>query len=175
MTLVKKSSQPFDSTPVCHLLTVKKVILLILGFHESVTFECINGWNFKALTSESIIDQELWKYSGLKKPCCKAINLDSVNNKSPTPQFLLSRVCVQNSAVFRQKITRNSGRNTGTTVYVGDIDIKRETENGSPGEFPYIRLPFAHRANGSLSFVCLLTKKQMQRLNGLNGLAHLCR
>jgi hypothetical protein len=41
--------------------------------------------------------------------------------------------------------------------------------------FP-IRLPFAHRANGNLSYVHLLTKKQMEFANGLNrlnGLAHL--
>jgi hypothetical protein len=50
--------------------------------------------------------------------------------------------------------------------------------------FPLIHLPFAHRANRSLSFVCLLTKKQTgsyQFANGLNGLkglyrlAHLCK
>jgi hypothetical protein len=38
-------------------------------------------------------------------------------------------------------------------------------------------LPFAHRTNVSLSFVCLFTKKQKEvlpSLNGLNGLAHLC-
>jgi hypothetical protein len=37
-------------------------------------------------------------------------------------------------------------------------------------------LSFAHRANDSLSLVCLLKKKQSyfpNRLNGLNGLAHL--
>ncbi len=50
--------------------------------------------------------------------------------------------------------------------------------------FPLIHLPFAHRAHRSLSFVCLLTKKQTgsyhfaNGLNGLTGLyrlAHLCK
>jgi hypothetical protein len=34
-----------------------------------------------------------------------------------------------------------------------------QTENGCPGDFSLIRLPIAHLANGSLSFVRLLTKK----------------
>ncbi len=37
-----------------------------------------------------------------------------------------------------------------------------QTENGSRGDFPLLRLPFAHHANGSLSFVRLLTKKQTE-------------
>ncbi len=43
----------------------------------------------------------------------------------------------------------------------GDMDIKQETENGSPAIF-LNPLPFAHRTNRSLSFVCLLTKKQRE-------------
>jgi hypothetical protein len=41
-------------------------------------------------------------------------------------------------------------------------DMDMETSNGKwkPRQFFLIRLPFAHRANGSLSFVRLLTKKQ---------------
>ncbi len=44
------------------------------------------------------------------------------------------------------------------------LTTKNQTENGKrePRQFSLIRLPFAHRANGSLSFVCLLTKKQME-------------
>jgi hypothetical protein len=54
-------------------------------------------------------------------------------------------------------------------------------EYGSPGNFSFIHLPFAHRANRSLSFVRLLKKKQMKvipfenglkRLNGINRIAH---
>jgi hypothetical protein len=41
-------------------------------------------------------------------------------------------------------------------------------ETEAPGRFFLICLPFAHHANGSLSFVHLLTNKK-----GLNGLAHL--
>jgi hypothetical protein len=37
-----------------------------------------------------------------------------------------------------------------------------QTENGIPGDFPLVRSPFAHRANGSLSFFRLFTKKQME-------------
>jgi hypothetical protein len=56
-------------------------------------------------------------------------------------------------------------------------------EYGSPGNFSFIHLPFAHRANRSLSFVRLLKKKQMKvlpftnglkRLNGINRLAYVC-
>ncbi len=48
-----------------------------------------------------------------------------------------------------------------------------------PRRFCLTRLPFANCANGSLSFVRLLTKNQTEvfpfanGLNGLNGLAHL--
>jgi hypothetical protein len=66
-----------------------------------------------------------------------------------------------------------------------DEDRKRETGNGKrkPRRFFSIRLPFAHRANGSLSFVllCEETKRKLPVckrtyiLNVLNGLAHLCR
>ncbi len=52
-----------------------------------------------------------------------------------------------------------------------------ETSNRirKPRRFSSIRLLFAHHANGNLSFVCLLTKKQTEiiRLQWLNGLAHL--
>ncbi len=45
----------------------------------------------------------------------------------------------------------------------GDIETWRhQTENGSPGVFPLSVLPFAHSANGSLSLVRLLTKKQTE-------------
>ncbi len=37
-----------------------------------------------------------------------------------------------------------------------------QTENEKPKRFSLIRLPFAHRANGSLSFVSLFTKKQTE-------------
>jgi hypothetical protein len=37
-----------------------------------------------------------------------------------------------------------------------------KTKNGSPGKFSIIRLPFVNRANGSLLFVRLLTKKQTE-------------
>jgi hypothetical protein len=56
--------------------------------------------------------------------------------------------------------------------------IKRETENGNQA-FSLIRLPFAHRANGSL-FVHLYTYKETNEiypfakgLNGLNRHVHL--
>jgi hypothetical protein len=54
-----------------------------------------------------------------------------------------------------------------------------QTENGAEAIF-LNPLPFAHRTNVSLSFVCLFTKKQKEvirlpSLNGLNGLAHLCK
>jgi hypothetical protein len=39
---------------------------------------------------------------------------------------------------------------------------KKQTENGSPADFPYSVLPFAHRANGILLLVRLLTKKQRE-------------
>jgi hypothetical protein len=41
----------------------------------------------------------------------------------------------------------------------GDMDIKQETENGSPAIF-LNPLPFAHSTNRSLSFVCLLTRNK---------------
>jgi hypothetical protein len=57
------------------------------------------------------------------------------------------------------------------TLRDGDKDM--ETSKGKrkrkPGRFPLICVPFAHRANGNLSFVRLLTKK----LTKLNGLVHL--
>ncbi len=42
--------------------------------------------------------------------------------------------------------------------------LKNQTEYGKrkPRLFSLIHLPFAHRANGSLSFVCLLTKNQTE-------------
>jgi hypothetical protein len=39
-------------------------------------------------------------------------------------------------------------------------DIKRKKQK--PVHFSFICLPFSPRANGSLSFVCLLTKKQTE-------------
>jgi hypothetical protein len=59
-------------------------------------------------------------------------------------------------------------------------DIKRKME-AQAIFFNLFCLLFAHRANESLSFVCFLTKKQMEvirlqmdyRENGLNALAHL--
>jgi hypothetical protein len=44
----------------------------------------------------------------------------------------------------------------------GHGDIKLKKENGSPADFSLIKLPFAYHANESLSFVCLLTKKQTE-------------
>ncbi len=74
-----------------------------------------------------------------------------------------------------------------TCIYL-DIDIcccyNRKTEHKRPGNFALIHLPFsiAHCANRSFSFVRLLMIKQTEaihlqtdnKLNGLNGLAHLC-
>ncbi len=44
------------------------------------------------------------------------------------------------------------------------FDVIQKKSNGKrkPRQFSLIRLPFAHRANGSSSFVCLLTKKQTE-------------
>jgi hypothetical protein len=41
-----------------------------------------------------------------------------------------------------------------------DMDMKTSNGKWKPRQFFLIRLPFTHRANGSLSFVRLLTKKQ---------------
>jgi hypothetical protein len=49
-------------------------------------------------------------------------------------------------------------------------DIKRKQK---PRQLCLICFPFAHHANGSLSFVCLLTKKQTELIQH-NRLAHLC-
>jgi hypothetical protein len=60
------------------------------------------------------------------------------------------------------------------TVYAAVTKGKRK-----PRRFSLIHLQFAHRANGSLLFVHLLTKKQNRsslfanRLDGLKRLAHL--
>ncbi len=65
------------------------------------------------------------------------------------------------------------------TVY----KLPSQLENGKrkPRRFSFICLPFAHRANRSLLFVCLFTRNKqklsiywLNGLNGLNGLAHLC-
>jgi hypothetical protein len=40
--------------------------------------------------------------------------------------------------------------------------FQMENRKWKPREFSFIRLPFAHRANGSLLFVRLLTKKQQK-------------
>jgi hypothetical protein len=42
------------------------------------------------------------------------------------------------------------------------LPFQTENGNGSPGDFPLSIYPFANWANGSLSFVRLLTKKQME-------------
>jgi hypothetical protein len=42
-----------------------------------------------------------------------------------------------------------------------------------PSRFPFIRLPFAHRANGSLSFVRLSMKKQREVIRLQTDLADL--
>jgi hypothetical protein len=48
------------------------------------------------------------------------------------------------------------------SISISTYILPFQTENGSPGDFPYSVFPFAHRANGSLSFVRLFTKKQMK-------------
>jgi hypothetical protein len=45
---------------------------------------------------------------------------------------------------------------------IGDMDMETQSNGKRPRRFFLIRLPFAHRANGSLSFVRLLTKKQKE-------------
>ncbi len=67
---------------------------------------------------------------------------------------------------------RNSGNMVSWTWRYGDIDITHDTWrhgilknlNGKqkPRRFSLIRLTFTHCANGSLSFVCLLTKKRTE-------------
>jgi hypothetical protein len=58
--------------------------------------------------------------------------------------------------------------------------FKKENGKRMPRRFPFIRLPFAHHANGSLPFVRLCDKETngkypfANELNRLNGLAHLC-
>jgi hypothetical protein len=52
-------------------------------------------------------------------------------------------------------------------VYIYTVHIYMllfQTENGKrkPRQFSLIHLPFAHHANGSLSFVSLFTMKQME-------------
>ncbi len=60
----------------------------------------------------------------------------------------------------------------------GDMDMEPANGNREPRRFSFVRSPFAHRANRSLSLALLLTKKQTE--NGINGLnepnilAHLC-
>jgi hypothetical protein len=55
------------------------------------------------------------------------------------------------------------------------LPFQTEKRKPKPRQFSLIRLPFAHCANGSLSFVSLFIKKQtediclLNRLNGLNG------
>ncbi len=57
-----------------------------------------------------------------------------------------------------------------------------QTENGKrmPRQFSLIRLPFANRANGSMSFVRLFTKNNLRKISvrkrtkWINGLDHLC-
>jgi hypothetical protein len=67
--------------------------------------------------------------------------------------------------------------------FVSEPLRKNQTRNGRKTDrFSLIRFPFAHRVNGSLLFVRLLTKKHgsyllangLNGLNGLNVLAHLC-
>jgi hypothetical protein len=42
-----------------------------------------------------------------------------------------------------------------------DTDIETwQTENRNPGQFSLTHLLLAHRANGSLSFVCLMTRNK---------------
>ncbi len=47
-------------------------------------------------------------------------------------------------------------------IYIYDNVSNGKMENGRPGDFSLILLPFAHCANGSLSFVHLLKKKQTE-------------
>jgi hypothetical protein len=58
---------------------------------------------------------------------------------------------------------------------VTSLTWTHQKENGKrkPRRFSLIRLPFAHRANGSLSYVRMLTNGNYPFANGLNGLAHL--
>jgi hypothetical protein len=59
------------------------------------------------------------------------------------------------------------------------LPFKTQNKKQKPRRFSLICFPLAHRENGSLSFVRLLTKKETEvsplahELNGLNGLAHL--
>jgi hypothetical protein len=56
-------------------------------------------------------------------------------------------------------------RNRDMTQKHGDMDMetwKTENRNRSPRWFSLICLPFAHHANWSLLFVCLLTKKETE-------------
>jgi hypothetical protein len=72
-----------------------------------------------------------------------------------------------------------------SSIYIYIIYIYAAVSNGkrkwTPGDFPFIHLPFTHRANRSLSYVRLLMKNEetngsysfAKGLNGLNGLANL--
>ncbi len=46
----------------------------------------------------------------------------------------------------------------------GDMEFQTGNEKRKPRRFSLIRLPFGHCANGSLSFVHLLTKKETERI-----------
>jgi hypothetical protein len=118
--------------------------------------------------------------------CCFSFT----ENKRKLPFFI--------SSVFRLRNSRNvetwrhgdEGMETWRhrdmeTLRHGDIDTWRhrdmdmETTDGKrkPRRFSLIGLLFAHRANGGLSFVCLLTKKQTEVIHvqiNLIGLAQLC-
>ncbi len=50
----------------------------------------------------------------------------------------------------------------GMDMKAWSLKKQRENRRCKPKQFSLIRLAFAHHANGSLLFVCLLTKKQTE-------------